>query len=76
MDKKFIEKRKQDVKGMIVEPFDKKARELTISTIAKAKAFDIMKKHAVNDGWSNGWVIKFWEMNETELKKVNKCLGE
>ena len=36
----------------------------------------IMKKYAVNDGWSNGWVIKFWEMNETELKKVNKCLGE
>ena len=36
----------------------------------------IMKKYAVNDGWSNGWVIKFWEMNETELKKVNEILGK
>lgn len=38
------------------------------------EVLDIIKKHATNDGWSNGWVIKFWEMNETELKKINKCL--
>lgn len=32
----------------------------------------ILKHYAVNDGWSNGWVIHFWEMNSKELKKVEK----
>lgn len=31
------------------------------------KAIEIIKRYAVNDGWSNGWVIKFWEMNNKEL---------
>ena len=31
------------------------------------KAIEIIKRYAVNDGWSNGWVIKFWEMNSKEL---------
>lgn len=40
----------------------------------KEQAFDVMKKYAVNDGWSNGWVIKFWDMDEEELELVNEVL--
>jgi len=40
----------------------------------KEKAFDVIKKYAVNDGWSNGWVVKFWDMNEEELELVNEVL--
>ena len=36
------------------------------------KAIEIIKRYAVNDGWSNGWVIKFWEMNSKELEKVKE----
>ena len=38
------------------------------------EVLDILKRYAVNDGWSNGWTIKFWEMNDKELKKVNEVL--
>lgn len=38
------------------------------------EVLDILKRYAVNDGWSNGWTIKFWEMNNKELKKVNEVL--
>lgn len=38
------------------------------------EVLDILKRYAVNDGWSNGWVIHFWEMNNKELKKVNEVL--
>ena len=40
----------------------------------KEKAFDVIKKYAVNDGWSNGWVIKFWDMDNEELELVNEVL--
>lgn len=36
------------------------------------EVLEILKHYAVNDGWSNGWVIHFWEMNSKELKKVNE----
>lgn len=45
-DRELIEKRQEEIKQIIVEPFAEKARELTDSTIAKAKAFDILKAHS------------------------------
>ena len=30
----------------------------------------LFKKYCVNDGWSNGLTIKFWEMTPSELKLV------
>lgn len=58
-------------KSKIIVNYDKYCEDMK-----KAKAFEIMKKYAKNDGWSNGWVIKFWEMNETELKLLNEVLGK
>ena len=47
----------------------------TLMTISKKeKAFDVIKKYAVNDGWSNGWVVKFWDMDNEELELVNEVL--
>ena len=31
-----------------------------------------MKKYYKNDGWSNGGVIQFWGMTESQLKKINE----
>lgn len=39
------------------------------------KAIEIIKRYAVNDGWSNGWVIKFWEMNSKELDLLKEVFG-
>ena len=33
---------------------------------------DVILKHMTNNGWSNDFTIEFWNMNEKELKVVNK----
>lgn len=36
------------------------------------EVLEILKKYYKSDGWSNGGVIKFWEMSEEELKKIKE----
>ena len=38
------------------------------------EVLEILKKHLYNDGWSNGYVIMFWNMNEKELTKIKEWL--
>lgn len=38
------------------------------------EVLEILKKCCVGDGWSNGYSILFWEMNDNELKKVKEWL--
>lgn len=58
----------------LLEDYELVKQALTTKS-KKEQAFDVMKKYAVNDGWSNGWVIKFWDMNEEELKLINEVLS-
>lgn len=38
------------------------------------EVLEILKKYYISDGWSNGGVIKFWEMNNKELNKIKERL--
>ena len=41
--------------------------------LKKYKEFvDVILKHMTNNGWSNDFTIDFWNMDEKELKVVNK----
>jgi hypothetical protein len=80
--------RKLDIIRHLEIGFDKNGNAITLNDTSalkiieqalttkseKEKAFDVIKKYAVNDGWSNGWVVKFWDMNEEELELVNEVL--
>ena len=45
-------------------------KQALIQTEKNKEILNILKKYAKNDGWSNGWVIEFWNMKPREIKKV------
>lgn len=49
----------------------------TDKQLKKYKKFtDIILKHITNNGWSNDFTIDFWNMNEKELKIINKFMNK
>lgn len=40
----------------------------------KLEVLELLKKYYKSDGWSNGGVIEFWKMSNTELKEIKECL--
>lgn len=38
------------------------------------EVLDILKKYYKSNGWSNGGLIEFWGMTESQLKKVREWL--
>lgn len=48
--------------------------ELMDKVIEDLEVLEILKKYYKSDGWSNGGVIKFWEMTESQLKKIKEWL--
>ena len=40
------------------------------------EVLNILKKYCTNDGWSNGYSIAFYNMEETEIQKIEKWFKE
>ena len=65
---------RNEVKKLLYDAYHKTTPEFKIIE-QDLEVLEILKKYYKSDGWSNGGVIEFWKMTESQLNKINKWLN-